>query len=157
MVPKSSPNLKYLLEWLANLIEKSSDLIPQSSMVGWVQERAFWRTFSWPWQGFWSQKQSCRRYWIPRIVEWFFKYKRYCYLIWYRSNKNTPSKVILFHTYIYSEQQKYTSSWFWNVFFSRISPEPLELHKSYLHLFTSLFEELTDETRILKQAVSYER
>ena len=29
--------------------------------------------------------------------------------------------------------------------FSRISPEPLELQKSYLHLFTSLFKELSDE------------
>ena len=34
--------------------------------------------------------------------------------------------------------KKNTSSCFWNMCFSRISPESLELQKSYMHLFTSL-------------------
>ena len=34
--------------------------------------------------------------------------------------------------------------------FSRISPEPLELQKIYLHLFILVFEELSAETRIFQ-------
>ena len=40
--------------------------------------------------------------------------------------------------------------WFWKLYFSRISPELLELQKSYLHLFTSSSEELSDEIRIFQ-------
>ena len=34
--------------------------------------------------------------------------------------------------------------------FSHISPKPLEVQKSYLHLFTSLYEELSDEKIIFQ-------
>ena len=41
--------------------------------------------------------------------------------------------------------KKNTSSCFWNLCFSCPSPEPFELQKSCLHLFTSFFEELSDK------------
>ena len=37
-----------------------------------------------------------------------------------------------------------------NMCFSRVSPEPLELQKSYFHLFASLSEELSVEKRIFQ-------
>ena len=42
---------------------------------------------------------------------------------------------------IYSDSQKHESS----CLLSDSSPEPLELKKSYLHVFASLSEELSDE------------
>ena len=46
--------------------------------------------------------------------------------------------------------KKNTSSWFWNLCFSRISPEPLELQQNYLNLFASLSKELSDEATIFQ-------
>ena len=46
--------------------------------------------------------------------------------------------------------KKNTSSCIWNLCFSHISPESLELQKSYMHLFTSLTEKLSDGTRIVQ-------
>ena len=46
---------------------------------------------------------------------------------------------------MYSDLQKHESSSLLSDCFSCISPEPHELKKSYLHLFASLFEELSDE------------
>ena len=42
---------------------------------------------------------------------------------------------------------KNTSSWFWNLCFSGISTEPLELQKIYFYLFASLSKELSDEKK----------
>ena len=53
-------------------------------------------------------------------------------------------------TYVYSDSQKHESSCLLSDCFSCISPEPLELKKSYLHLFASLFKELSDEKRIFQ-------
>ena len=46
--------------------------------------------------------------------------------------------------------KKHTSSWFWNLCFSCISSEPIELQKSYFHLFASLSKELSDEKIIFQ-------
>ena len=45
----------------------------------------------------------------------------------------------------YSDSQKHEFSCLLSNCFSCMSPEPPELKKSYLHLFASLFEELSDE------------
>ena len=46
---------------------------------------------------------------------------------------------------LYSDSQKHESSCLLSNCFLCISPEPLELQKSYLRLLVSLFEELSDE------------
>ena len=45
----------------------------------------------------------------------------------------------------YSDSQIHESSCLLSDCFSCISPEPLELKKSYFHLFASLSKELSDE------------
>ena len=53
-------------------------------------------------------------------------------------------------SHIYSDSKKHESSCLLSDFFSCISPEPLELQKSYFHQFASLSEELSDEKRIFQ-------
>ena len=50
----------------------------------------------------------------------------------------------------YSEQQKHESSCLLSDCLSCISPEPLELQKSYSHIFPFSSEELSDEIRVFK-------
>ena len=50
----------------------------------------------------------------------------------------------------YSDSQKHESSCLLSDCFSCISPEPLELQKSFLRLFASLSEELSDEKIIFQ-------
>ena len=50
----------------------------------------------------------------------------------------------------YSDQQKHESSCLLSDFLSCISPEPLELQKSCLHLFACSFEDFSDEIRIFE-------
>ena len=50
---------------------------------------------------------------------------------------------------MYRDPQKHESSSVLIDCFSCVSPEPLELQKSYLHPFASLSEELSDKLRIL--------
>ena len=63
---------------------------------------------------------------------------------------SVSSHFVLSFTLIYSDSQKHESSCLLSDCFSRMSPEPLELKKSYLHLFASLFEELSDEKIIFQ-------
>ena len=55
---------------------------------------------------------------------------------------------------MYSEQQKHESRCLLSESVSCISPEPLELQKSYLHIFASSFRELSDEIRIFSNPVT---
>ena len=50
----------------------------------------------------------------------------------------------------YSDSQKHESSCLLSDCILCISPEPLELQKSYLRLLASLSEELSDEKRIFQ-------
>ena len=58
------------------------------------------------------------------------------------SNIHFPPKIK--HPRYTVSNKKNTLSCFLYSCFSRISPEPLELQKSYLHLFASLSNELSD-------------
>ena len=49
-----------------------------------------------------------------------------------------------------SDSQKHESSCLLSNCFSCVSPEPIELQKSYLHLFASSSEELSDEIGIIQ-------
>ena len=66
--------------------------------------------------------------------------------------KEAPPKRISFKIVwiTYSDSQKHESSCLLGDCFSCISPEPLELQKSYLRLFASLSKELSDEKRIFQ-------
>ena len=62
---------------------------------------------------------------------------------------------VLDSTALYSDLQKHESSCLLSYCFSCISPEPFELQKSYLRLFASLSEELSDEKRIFQNGAFF--
>ena len=61
-----------------------------------------------------------------------------------------PINKMLWQNCSYSEQQKHESSCLLSDCLLCISPELLEVQKSYLHLFASSSEELSDEIRIFQ-------
>ena len=85
---------------------------------------------------------------------WWFKLKFRCvyFALWSCLNKQQywRWKIIKLLKFIQSITKKHVAPVFQPYIFSRISPEPLDLQKIYLHFFISIFEELSAGTRIFQ-------